>query len=818
MKHWTVDFLKDLRFAARTMRRNPLFALTAVLSLAVGIGANTAIFTAADAALWRPLPVEHPDRLVRFTVTRVDRRDLISFPATFGIGLAGRKDVFEDAIEGTADGLSFSYDGRAERIMGEADSPNFFTFLGVKTALGQPFSAGVREGRWAAEAVLSYRFWQNRFGGDPAVIGRVIHLNTYPFTIVGVSEPRFYSLSRGMDPELRIPMMPPGQTLPQMQLIGDTGFDFGTIARLRPGVSMAQAAVVAEAEFQDVLRNRAAAVEARRMKLGHVRVLPGAQGWATALDAFETPLYVLLGLVGGVLLIACANVANMLLARAAGRRRELAVRCSVGAGRTRLVRQMLSESLLLGLAGGGLGIAAAWWAGPLLLHFLPHSNIVLILDLHPDLRALAFTSGVAVLTGLLFGLVPALQATRGDLAGALKADSAASIGERQTAFFRKGLIVGQVAFSLALLLAAGWFVRTVGNLRPHELAGDPNRVLEFMIKPQHEIYDEHRIRNTIADAAARMARVPGVESAAFAESGPFRGPENGRPVREPGGNTATVREDTVTPGFFSAIGMQLLAGRDFNAADRPDTPPVSVISQAVAQALYGTANPIGRTFEWTDGTGTASYRVIGVVNDVHYYDLAGAAQPMVFLTFQRFPPYMPVLHVRTSRPDTASMISAIRRAFDEVDKGFPVFNVKTMAMQLDDTLARQRMVADLASAFGLMALLLAAVGLYGVLAYFVTRRTREIGIRMALGSASASIVWLVAKEALQLVGAGAVAGVLLAMVLRRSIATFLFGVPANDAATILAAGALLFGTALLAIAAPALRAARVDPLVALRCD
>jgi predicted permease len=324
------------------------------------------------------------------------------------------------------------------------------------------------------------------------------------------------------------------------------------------------------------------------------------------------------------------------------------------------------------------------------------------------------------------------------------------------------------------------------------------------------------MRITLAELIRRVRQVPGVEAAALAQPGPFSGRQNDRIVQAPGGNPARVVADAVTPGLFGTIGMTLLAGRDFTDADKPATEPVAVINQAAARALYGDTSPLGRTFYWTDGTGTTAYRVIGVVADVHYYDLYGSPQPAVFLTFQRFPPYMPMLHVRTNRADTAGMIAAIRRAFDQVDTGFPVFNIKTLATRLDDALARERMLADFAAAFGMIALLLAAVGLYGVLAYFVALRSREIGIRMALGSGAASIVWLVAREALQLVLAGCIVGIPITMRLRRSVAAYLFGVSALDPQTMLAASALLIVTATLVVCIPALRAARIDPLTALR--
>jgi predicted permease len=811
------DFFKDARYALRAFRRSPVFTTTAVLSLALGIGANTAIFTAVDKMLWKPLPVERPQELVRFGMVATNWRGSDFFPAAFGARLRESPDVFADVIGVSDDGLSFTYDGRAERILAGTVSPNYFSFLGVKTILGEPFSTGVREGHWAAEAVLGYRFWKNRFGGDPSAIGRVIHLNTYPFTIVGVSAPDFYDLARGLDPELRIPRMPHGQRLNEIQIISDYDQYWQTMARLKPGVTLAQASAIADTQYHEVLRAENASQEIQNRR---VHALPGDRGWPQYLEEFSKPLFVLFALVGGVLLIACANVASMLLARAASRQRELAVRCSVGAGRGRLIRQMLAESVLLAGGGGLIGIAAAYWCGPLLMHFMPRSNITLAVDLRPDARSLWFTIALSILTGILFGVVPALQATRGDLAGTLKTDTGGSAGDVRSTRFRNVLVSAQVAFSLVLLIAAGLFVRTTTNLRPKDLGLDPSRVLQFMIKPQQELYNADRMRVLTKELLRRIREIPGVQSAALGHPGPYTGYNgSGWMARVPGRESVLLDIDSVTSGFIETFGLRLIAGRDFNEGDKPGSTPVAVINEKAARALFGDVNAVGRTFHVQQkGDNSGPYQVIGVIADAHYSDLHRSALPMMFATFQKFPPYMPVVHVRTSNPDTASMMTAVRRVFDEVDKGFPVFNVKTMAMQIDDNLARERLVANFAAAFGMLALLLAAVGLYGILAYSVARRTREIGIRMALGSGAGSMVWMVASEALKLVGLGCAAGIAMAAASGRLISSYLFGVSAADPLTIAAAAAVMIVVAAIAVSIPALRATRVDPLIALRYD
>jgi predicted permease len=447
------DLTADLRFAARSFRRSPTFTITAVLSLALGIGANSAVFTALDAILWKPLPVASPHSLVRLLATRDNDQWMASLPSGF-VDQLRRAGILSEVATFSNDGLSFSYDGRAERIVGEFVSSNYFTFLGVNPILGQAFTREVRAGRWAPEAVLSYRFWKRRFAGDPAVIGRTIHLNTYPFVIVGVSPPSFFDLEQGFEPELRLAVLPAGRQLSQIAEIGNSplrGCD--TAGRVKPGRSLPQLEAALDPQFQEFLRNTPSQ-EIRRRNYHQVRVLAGDKSWPGQLEEFQAPLFVLLALVAAVLLIACANVANMLLARATARGRELAIRASLGAGRGRLVRQMLAESVLLSLAGGALGILVANAAEQLLIHFLPQGHINIVMDLHPDARALIFTFALALATGLLFGLAPAIQSTRGQLAATLKTDSAASIGEFSRNGFRRGLVIAQVAFSLVLLIAA----------------------------------------------------------------------------------------------------------------------------------------------------------------------------------------------------------------------------------------------------------------------------------------------------------------------------------------------------------------------------
>ena len=792
---WIEDLAADLRYALRGFRRNPGFTMTAVLSLALGIGSNSAIFTALDAVLWKPLPVADPGSLVHLSANRADGRNA-ELPRSF-IRRLEESQVFAEIATTGDDGLSFAYDGRAERVIGEMVSPNYFAFLGVQPILGQGFSTG----SWAPEAVLSYSFWKRRFHGDPHVIGRTIRLNTYPFTIVGVSPPSFFGVTRGSDYELRIPILPAGQELAEVhEISGELDRARTTIARLKPGTPIAQAEAAADAQLQEFLRTTS-----RTRGLRHVYLASGARGSDGNLAQFHAPLYVLLALVGLVLLAACVNVAGMLLARSSARARELAVRISIGAGRGRLIRQMLTESVVLALAGGAVGVALAAWTSGALFGFLPQGHIPIVLNLQPDGRALAFTFGLSLLTGLLFGVAPAFQSTRDNLRGAL-------IG----AGIRKFLVAAQVAFSLVLLIAAGIFVRTLSDSRPSSYHVDPTRVLLFTMKPQQEIYSDDQRRRLGTELVRHVSGIPGVQSAALAENGPL-GSRSGSDDLEVLGH-APVRaiSDSVTPGFFETTGIPLIAGRDFTDGDGLKSPWRVIVNQALARELFPDENPLGKRLKRSHDRIAREFEIIGIVSDVPYESVHASHQPGAWFAIPQFPPYIPTLHVRTGSSDTAAISSAVRREFDALDKGFPVFNVKTFETRIEDALARERLVADLSAAFGMLALMLAGIGLYGILAYSVVRRTREIGIRMALGSGAGSVIWMIAREALALVVAGSLAGAGLALVAARILSRYIAGMSPMSAGIVAGCAAAMLGIAAVAVSAPAIRACRVDPLIALR--
>ncbi len=814
---WIEDLVSDVRYALRSCRRRPGFAFTVAVSLALGIGANSAVFTAVDALLWKPIPVRDPHRLAFVSMDRASGDRLQYVPLEY-VRQLRQVAVLADVATETSDGLSFTLDDRAERVVGAAVSADYFTLLGVTPVLGQGFSPEVRAGAWSAEAVLSYHFWKRRFGGDPTVIGRKIRLNSYPFTVVGVSPRGFLGVVQGMDPEVRIPVLPEGGELAQINLASGSGTSPTlAIARLDRGVTMAAAEAMLNSRLPQFIHTTSNP-RVSRDPWTRVRLLPGARGLTGNLDQFYTPLLVLLALAAMVLLVTCANVASMLLARADARRRELSIRAAIGAGRARLVRQLLAESGLLALIGGALAVPFAYATVQVLPGFLPRGHLALTVDLRPDARVIAFTAGVALLTGVFIGVMPAIQATRDDVIAALKADTAASVGGPRGTLIRRTLVAAEVAFSLVMLVLSGLFVRSLSELRPSDYSGRTDRVLLFTMKPQGELYRADRVRQLVRELVRRVSSIPGVQAVALAETGPLASRRATMRVLRSNRDTIIANADDVTPGFFDAVGMRFIAGRDFNDTDSPTAPRVAIINATLAHQLFADDQPLGRTIELPAGRTTLRCEIIGVVADVHYHDLHIAPAPTIWQTYQSGAPYMPTLHVRTTGGNTGTMLGAIKREFDAIDQGFPVFDINSLATRIESALARERMVGALSAAFGVLALFLAAVGLYSVLAHSVARRTREIGLRMALGSSVSAVLWLVAKEATQLVIVGTCIGVVFALAAGRVTARLFAGVSAGDVATLGLAAGVMMVIAGVAVSIPAFRASRIDPLTALRAD
>ena len=812
---------QDLRYAMRMMRKSPGFTAIAVLSLALGIGANTAIFSVTDALFWKLLPVKDPRQLVWIVATNGKERQVHWLPdEIFRQGHNGNQ-VFSGILTKADDGLSFTVDDRTERVMGEVVSGDFFSVLGVNASVGRLFSEQIVNGSWAPEAVLSYDFWMRRFGGDAHVVGKTIQLNGYPFTVVGVSAAGFFGLDVGNSPDVRVPRLPESlaHTMPAMELL--TGHD-GITARLKPGITMRQAEAATEVIYQRFLQAHPEINAKPRYRGSHILLAPGARGSSELREDFGRPLFLLMGVVGIVLLIACANIASLLLARSMARRAEIAVRLAIGAGRARLIRQLLTESMLLSVIGGGFGIAFAFSLSEFLFSFLPQTTTRIVLNVRPDVGALGFTLVISVLTGILFGLAPALQATRTDLLSAIKGGQTGAGGGLKLG---KTLIVSEVALSLVLLIIAGLFVRTFQNLKRVRGGFEAENVLLFTMKHVHERYSPDRVRHFCSELIQRVEAVPGVRVAALSESGgPLSQREGSVPIHIPNtrseiGEGVTAIADRVSPKFFESLGIPFELGRDFTSADQEGASKVAIIDENVVHDLFGGSNPIGRHLSITKrGTFEGEFEIVGVVKSTKHQSLKEHPWPAVYFSIlQGDKPWMPTLLVRAAGNPTP-VIAAVRQQFQALDKDLPVFNIKMFRQQVNESMAGERLIATLSGFFGLLAALLVAIGLYGIIAYSVTRRTREIGIRMAVGADTKNVRWMVMKETLLLVALGLLPGLIASLVATRLIASQLFGVSPTDWLTLSAATVFLVAIAALAGYLPARRASRIDPLAALHYE
>jgi len=851
--------INDLRYALRMMRKTPGASAVAVLSLALGIGANTAIFSLVDTMLLKLLPVRSPHELHQ--VGRLMRQQpSVSWNYPDYRALRDRVRAFSGlaAFSGPQP-MGFqvpngSTAGETELASAAFVSGNYFDVLGVQAAAGRLLNPA-DDAKFGASpfAVLGYDFWQRRFAADPRVIGRTIRLNGYPFTIVGVVQRGFRGLDVSASPNLFIPITMRTETLGVPLAIWNTRHYWWiqVIGRLPRGATIAQAKSQAATAFRDQEEaERRAEPRAGLSNAGQpILILPAARGWSIARNTLEKPLLVLMVVVALVLLIACANVASLMLARGAARQREIAVRLAVGAGRSRLVAQLLVESILLGLFGGLVGLAFAYGCVQLLLGFAPQASTAPV-DLHvvPDLRLLAFTFVVSLLTGVLFGLAPALQATRPDLVSALKDDLAwaptAGRFARRTrrrgrVTARRALVITQVALSLLLLVGAGLFLRTLENLRNIDRGFREDRTIVVTVDPSRNGYKGQRLRDFYERLRAGIERTPGVGSVALASITPLGNMRWNGDFR-PEGYTFRAEEqtfidyNTVSARYFETVGIRMILGRDFrdedNPAFSPDPPTerrpgvepdvpgprVAIVSESMAKRFFGGRNPIGMHVCLQQEYDPArAYEIVGVVGDARYFGLREAAEPMIYLPAWRSGPERKMLCIRTNRDD-AAVVDAVRRQVMALDAAVPVLASRTMRSCVDENIVVERLIATLSAFFGLLALLLAGVGLYGVMAHAASRRTREIGVRVALGASRSSVLWLVLGDAALMVGTGGAIGIPLALVLTRLTRTFLYGVSAQDPITVIAGFAILTAVAALASLLPAIRATRIQPSTALR--
>jgi len=861
------ELTQDLRYAVRTLRMSPAFTIIAALSLALGIGANTAIFSLIQALLLRPLPGVHaPEQLVALgNPARTGslsegnvRTDVFSYPlyeqvrdhnqSFSGLAASGRSNrlvVGTGSTTGSTTGSSGGGQppGGAETARGRIVSGNYFAVLGVHAFRGRTFTAAEDRVPGADPVVvMSHSYWTRRFAQDPAVIGRPITLNGSPFTVIGIMPPEFTGDVVGFPTDIWVPLM--------MQLQVTTGRPYLArwdtswlllLGRLKPGVSLERAS----AEMDSLVTRTVTAFAGSKIpreilpsemqddatqggrnspKTMHVQAGSGASGFSSLRPQFAQPLYILMIIVGLVLIVACANVANLLLERAMGRQKEIAVRLSVGAGRPRLIRQLLTESLLLSGLGGILGIVFALWAGPALLKLAGGSS-PFALDLRPDLPILAFTAALALLTGVAFGLAPARRATRVDLASTLKENARSVVGSGKGAGrwpVAKLLVVGQFALSLLLLTCAGLFVRTLQNLERLDLGVDRDHILMLRVDPVAAGYTGDRLMAFPARFLERMQAIPGASAVTYSENGIFSGTESDSSVSLEGVNSGKSGEeglniayDRIGPDYFRSLRVTVLAGRDIGPLDRVGAPLVTVVNEALAKRYFPGVNPVGKHLTIT-GPPDVVYEIVGVAHDVRDHELRGVVPPRFYMAQAQSKEFISAFNVEIRTEEPGAITKTVRAAVQAYDPDLPLNELRPLNTIVDDSISHERLIAKLSAVFGLIALVLASIGLYGVVSYTISRRVNEIGIRMALGAQRNDVLSMVLRETMLLAMAGVAVGLLFALAAAKLVNNLLFGLSGHDPVTLAASTAILVVVALLAGAIPGARATRVSPTQALR--
>jgi len=816
------QFIQDIRYACRSLAKSPGFAAVTLASLALGIGANAAIFTLINAVLMRPLPgVTEPERLVRLTNGGFSYAKFEALKA---------QQIFAKTVAFTHDRLPANVDGTMQSAQVMLVSGDYFGELGVRAMLGRTITPH-DDRMHAAVAVLSHGFWTRTFSADHGVLGRSFRVSGLPVTIIGVTPPEFKGVLVGTRMDLTMPVTTMPRLRPERSdiLTRRSAHWLSLMGRLTPGQSLEHANSRLQVVWPQVLAAAAdPGTPATARYFRHTtELVPAGNGFSPLRATYASPLYVLMGLVGMVLLVACANVANLLLVRGAARRRELAVRLATGAGRGRLVRQLLAESVLLsGIAGLG-GVLLALWGTRALVNFISSSTNPVSLDLRPDATVLAFTIGVTVLTAFAFGLAPALRATRIDLASTLKENGRALSGGEGR--LRKALVVSQVALSLLLAVGAGLFLNSFRRLLSVDTGLEGRDVL--LVRPD-AIGAGHRgprANQFFTELLDRVNSLPGVQSSAMSWAPPVSGGfgNNGTisiEGRAPNpGADRVVWSNFVSPRYFETIGQRLLAGRDFTARDRQGAPRVTIINQTMARYFFGDESPIGRRIAPWGGSGrdvNHDCEIIGIVRDATHFSLKEDPRRVLYLPYSQGSDFLQgenmILEVRSLVPP-ASLAKQVRDVVTQLDKSV-LAEAESLQSHVDGSITRERLLALLSGFLGTLSLLLAAIGLYGVMAYSVTRRTTEIGIRMALGAPRPSVLFMMLREGLWLVVAGVAIGILGALASTRLVSTLLFGITPRDAAAFAGAVGVMSLVALLATLLPARRAARIDPMVALRYE
>ncbi len=810
------NLLQDLRYAVRMLLKSRGFTIIAIITLALGIGANTAIFSLVNTAILRPLPVERPEELVSLNQTGGGRA-FPSFSYPNYRDIRDRNDVFSSLIAYRFAPLSLSHDGVNERLWGYLVSGNYFETLGVKAARGRLISTDDDRLPGAHPvAVLSYKSWQKRFGSAPDMIGRNLLVNGRGYTVIGIAAEGFDGTEIIASPEIWFPMAMQAQIE-----VGDDWLEKRGVeniflqGRLKPGVGTARAraaldsiSLQLESEFPEVNEGKKITITQPGLMGGMMR---------GSIIGFSAGLMIVVGLV---LLLACINLANLLLARATERRREIAVRLALGANRLQIVRQLLTESTLLAVIGGGLGLLMAYWLVNFAAVWKPPIDVPVSFDLHIDHRVLIFTGLVSIVTGILFGLLPALQATKTDLVSALKDESMP--GGLQRSWWKSGLIVFQVALSLLLLIGGGLMLRGLQRAQTLDLGFNPQNAIEASFDLRLQGYDDARGREFQKTLLARVRAIPGVQAAGIANMVPVDlhfGSERvyieGQAIERPA-NAPRVLSSRVSTGYFGAMETRIRQGRDFTEQDDEQSIKVAIVNQTFARRFWPGEDPIGKRFS-LGRPDAPKMQVIGVAQDGKYAGLNEDPRSFVYRPLPQWYTGSTNLLVR-AETDPQRLIAAVRNQLHQLDPNLPISSAKTLVEQMSLPLLPARVAATLFGSFGALALALAAIGLYGVLSFSVSKCTREIGIRMALGARSSDVLIMIVGQGMTLTIIGVIIGLLMALGLTRLMKSLLFGVSATDPLTFIIIALLLTFAALLACWLPARRASKTDPMTALRCD